>query len=143
MCPTEIDGSQLAEGSVGVDNVDISGDLSSTGEVSISIQGTASGTEPEVYIEIVNSTTIDLLISGAFLAVDSSIPITITLPQANRIAKGLRYTVKDSTGHAELHNITILADGTDKIDGQSSYIMINNYQSRTFVSNNVDKWFIV
>jgi hypothetical protein len=40
-----------------------------------------------------------------------------------------RLVIKDATGDAATHNITIVAFGTDLIDGASSVVLNNNYAS--------------
>lgn len=53
-------------------------------------------------------------------------PITITLPGAYFV--GQNWTIKDESGGAATNNITI-ACGSHTIDGASTYVMTNNYES--------------
>ena len=64
----------------------------------------------------------------------SSIAITIELPNAP--ATGRVYTVKDATGNAVSHNITVTTvGGSVLIDGATSFIMNSAYEATSFLFN--------
>ena len=64
----------------------------------------------------------------------SSIAITVELPNAP--ATGRVYTVKDTTGNAVAHNITVTTvGGSVLIDGSTSYIINSAYASAQFLFN--------
>lgn len=48
---------------------------------------------------------------------------------------GVPLTFKD-LGQAAAHNITLTANGAEKIDGSSTYVLFNNYQTVTLVPFN-------
>jgi len=60
---------------------------------------------------------------------------TLNLPSVASVAAGVMFIVKDGAGNSQTYNITILPNGTDTIDGQSSVIIKNSYDSLTIVSN--------
>jgi hypothetical protein len=65
---------------------------------------------------------------------------SLTLPTP---ASGTQIVVKDSTGSANVNNITIVRAGSEKIDTvAASYVMDEILKSITLVSDGVD-WFIV
>lgn len=86
----------------------------------------------------------DLIISPSdtfvFLSVDTSAPRSITLPLANSVASGRVYIVKDASNNANTNNITLNAQGSDNIDGSSSYVLDSNLGSWWVVGNGVDRY---
>ncbi len=65
--------------------------------------------------------------------------ITINLPAAST-ASGLQYHVKKTDSSSNM--VTIVPDGSETIDGQSSAVLNNQYESRTLVSDG-SNWFII
>jgi len=65
--------------------------------------------------------------------------ITVSLPASPKV--GQEILVKDGKGDAKSNNITILAPGKT-IDGNSSIVMINNYQAYSLLFNGTE-WNIV
>jgi hypothetical protein len=79
-----------------------------------------------------DTTTTDYIV----LANSSSAGFTITLPAAT---SGRKLVIKDSGGSAQTNNITISpASGT--IDGASTFVLNNNYQSVDLVSDGINWW---
>jgi hypothetical protein len=79
-----------------------------------------------------DTTTTDYIV----LANSSSAAFTITLPAAT---SGRKLVIKDSGGSAQTNNITISpASGT--IDGASTFVLNNNYQSVDLVSDGINWW---
>jgi hypothetical protein len=72
------------------------------------------------------STSTTLTSSDNIVLVTQSAPITITLPA---VVKGKIIEIKDVNGVATTSNITVSAPGAIKIDGQTSTILVQNYQS--------------
>lgn len=66
-------------------------------------------------------------------------PRAITLPLASTMA-GQRVSVKDETGNANTHNLTVTRSGSDTIDGATTYVISTNYGFATFYSNGTN-WF--
>ena len=77
----------------------------------------------------VSSSPYVVLTTDDFLGVNSSGgAITVQLPNAP--ATGRVWTIKDSTGSAATHNITVTTvGGAVNIDGATSFIMNANYES--------------
>lgn len=48
---------------------------------------------------------------------------------------GRRFVIKDEAGAAGTYNITISTQGSEKIDGQDTYVIKNNYGAVTLYSN--------
>ena len=69
----------------------------------------------------------------------SSNSITITLPaSANYL--GIKYHIKKADSSSNM--VTIVPDGSETIDGQSSYVVNNQYESITLVCDG-SNWFII
>lgn len=69
-----------------------------------------------------------------FISVDTSVARTIRLPNAPPTGK--TYVIKDRTGGAGVHNITVTTvGGVVLIDGQTSQLMNDNFQSIEVVFN--------
>jgi len=89
------------------------------------------------YTILSSSTFIELLVqttSGSW---------TITMPAANSVAAGRYFIVKDVTGNAVTHNITIAAAGTDTIDTKASVSLVYNFQDTFIVSDGSSNWNLV
>ena len=86
----------------------------------------------------------DLIISPSdtfvFLAVDTSGPRQITLPLANSVASGRCYIIKDINGNAIAQNITLVAQGSDTIDGAASYVLDSDLGSWWVIGDGVSAY---
>lgn len=68
---------------------------------------------------------------------------TMTLPLASSVGVGKVFIIKDQSGLASgSDSITIACSGSNKIDGQSNYVISVPYESVMVVSNG-SNWFIV
>jgi hypothetical protein len=65
--------------------------------------------------------------------------ITINLI-ASATAGKKRIEVKDLTGQAGTHNITVTANGSDTIDGNASYVLTSGYQAIVLTSDGNGHW---
>jgi hypothetical protein len=74
------------------------------------------------------------------LLVDSSAARTVTLPAAT---DAMFFMIKDAGGAAATNNVTVTPDGTDTIDGASSYKLDANYMAVGLVSDGVSAWYVV
>lgn len=81
------------------------------------------------------TTTVDDLYVGVS---DTSVPRTITLMASP--PQGKQYIIKDETGGASVHNITINGNGKN-VDGNGTYVMDTDYAATALVYRN--NWFIV
>jgi len=74
--------------------------------------------------------------------VDTTANRIITLPQASTVANGRFVIIKDATGTANTHPITINAAGSDTIDGVTSYVIKANYGVVELISNGTNAWHV-
>jgi trimeric autotransporter adhesin len=104
-----------------------------TGANSIVISG--SGSITFTYTNV-NTSPYVVLITDDYISVDSSGgPITIQMPNAATLGK--IYVVKDRTGSAAIHNITVTTvGGVINIDGAATFVMNTAYQSVSLIGNN-------
>lgn len=94
-----------------------------------------------VYPTITVTSDYTALSTDQVILVDAtSGPITITLPATH--ADGLHYEIKDKNGLALVDTITIISQDGDTIDGITSIVLTNTYQSVTVVSDGTN-WFVV
>ena len=78
-----------------------------------------------------------------FIAINTnSNPVDVRLPSAALLASGQTYVIKDEGGAASSNNITVLASGSQTIDGQNSIVLESPYASIQLYCNGSDKYFI-
>lgn len=87
------------------------------------------------FASINTDTTISPSSDNVFLAVDTTVPRSITLPLASAVATGRIYMVKDFSGLSETNNITISPSGSDTIDSEASILLRSNYGTICLISN--------
>tara|TARA_B100001094_G_scaffold332483_1_gene404760 strand:+ start:1506 stop:2252 length:747 start_codon:yes stop_codon:yes gene_type:complete len=68
--------------------------------------------------------------------------LSIRLPDAANLLNGQTYVVKDEAGTANSNNVTILASGSQTIDGQNSVILESPFASIQLYCNGTNKYFI-
>jgi hypothetical protein len=100
--------------------------------------GSTGGSTPSLITykyTAVSTTPYVVLPTDAFLGVDTStLAITIDLPNAP--VTGRVYIVKDTTGNALIHNVTVTTvGGTVIIDSAATFLMNTAYQSASFLFN--------
>ena len=88
------------------------------------------------------TTTITSSISDSILGVSGTAAIDIRLPSAADFDEGQYFTVKDESGAADTKNITILASGSQTIDGRSSILLESPYAAVNISSDGTSKFFI-
>lgn len=95
----------------------------------------ATGTTNLTYTNV-NTSPYVVLSTDEYLSVDcSSIPITIELP--NAATSGRVFIIKDRTGNAAVNNITVESvSGLIDIDGSTTFVMNNDYESIEVIGNN-------
>jgi len=77
-----------------------------------------------------------------FIATDTSGgAIQIDLPLAANVANGRVYAIKDSAGDANANPITVARQGSDFIDGGTSFEMDSNYGCTWFIGDGVSNWY--
>lgn len=67
----------------------------------------------------------------------------ITLPLASSVSAGRFYIVKDITGSCLANNITIARQGSDTIDGDTSYVLNSSYGSWMIISDGTASWYVL
>ena len=81
--------------------------------------------------------------SDYFLGVDTtSVAIEIRLPDATQLDSGQMYVIKDEASNANNNNITVLASGSQTIDGQNSIVLMSPNASIQLYCNGSNKYFI-
>ena len=82
---------------------------------------------------IVTESTYQVVVSDAYIGVNYNGLVTITMPTGTN--NGLKYMIKDESGLAgqPANYITIVGDGTDLIDSESSVVIGFNYGSLTLI----------
>jgi hypothetical protein len=82
---------------------------------------------------IVTESTYQVVVSDAYIGVNYNGLATITMPTGTN--NGLKYMIKDESGLAgqPANYITIVGDGTDLIDSESSVVIGFNYGSLTLI----------
>ena len=127
-----------------------SGNLYFTNSAGTAVQITSGGTvvtSPSslqtVETQAVSSdVTISPAATYVYIKVDTTAARQITLPLASSVADGRIYIIKDISGSANTYPITLVRQGSDLIDGSSSYIYNSNYGSIWIVGDSVSNWYI-
>ena len=65
----------------------------------------------------------------------------MTIPTAQVVA-GRTIVIKDAGGNAATFNITIDTEGSEKIDGQDTFVMDDDYQATQIYSDG-SNWFVI
>ena len=78
-----------------------------------------------------------------YIGVDSTGgTISLRLPDAAIMLSGQTYVVKDEGGAANTNVITILASGSQTIDGQNQVLLYSPYAALSLYCNGTNKYFI-
>lgn len=90
------------------------------------------GVQPPRLREVTTPGTITMTSNDTGISVQNngSSAVSVNLIAANN-ATGLPIVVVDSLGNAATHNITLVPNGSDTINGQSSYVIGSAYGSVT------------
>jgi hypothetical protein len=92
---------------------------------------------------VIKNSNYTVTVSDFFVAADTnSATVQFTLPAANTSTDGQVWVFKDEGGNAANNNITIIATGADKIDGQNSIVLESPYASVQLYSNGNDKFHV-
>jgi hypothetical protein len=127
----------------------LSGDLYFTNGSGTAVQvttGTSLVSSPATFSTLeftsINSNlTISPSDTFVFIAVDTGASRTIDLPLAANVSQGRVYAIKDSTGTANANPITIARQGSDLIDGATSFDFDSNYGSIWYITDGVSNWY--
>jgi len=89
------------------------------------------------------SSTITASITDYYIGTNTTNGVlSIRLPDAANLLDGQTYVVKDEAGTAASNNVTILASGSQTIDGQNSVILESPFASIQLYCNGTNKYFI-
>ena len=80
----------------------------------------------------------DVKVDDMFLDVSVNQATTLTLPQAPPI--GTNLIIKDSSGSAVTHNITITANTGNTIEGSTNKVINTNYGVLSIIYDGTNKW---
>ncbi len=91
---------------------------------------------------IISSYPYTVLASDAqkVLLIDTASARTINLPAATT---NMFFMLKDRVGSAQTNNISVVPNGTDTVEGSTSYILNTNMGAWGFVSDGVSRWYLV
>lgn len=113
------------------------------------IYSTISLTLLQAAAQAVSPTFVTVAGTYAALSTDTDILINKTVPAANSVQlqasaarNGIPLFIKDYPGNAATNNITILPNGTEKIDGLSLLLINANYGGFLLVPLAVGGWYI-
>ena len=78
-----------------------------------------------------------------YIGVDSTLaPIEIKLIDASVLSSGQTFVVKDESGASATNNITIIASGSQLIDGQNSIVLQSPHAAISLYCNGSNKFYI-
>jgi hypothetical protein len=81
-------------------------------------------------------------IEDTLIGVSASAALEILLPSAADYASGQYFTIKDEAGNANINNITILASGSQTIDGVPRAVLESPFAAVNIYSDGTSKFFI-
>ena len=81
-------------------------------------------------------------VSSTIIGVSGAAAIDLRLPSADDYSAGQHFTIKDESGAADIKNITILASGSQTIDGRASIVLESPYAAVNIYSDGSSKFFI-
>lgn len=125
-----------------------SGDLYWTNSAGNSVQITSGGaviTSPGTVTALeatAVNTNVTISPSDTFvvLLVDTTSSRTIDLPLASTVATGRIYIIKDKSGLSNTNPVTVARQGSDTIDGATSYSLASNYGAKMYIGDGVSSW---
>ena len=121
-------------------NLGIVGNISGSGQAQFGSLQIAGGLQLQ---RTFTNSTITASTSTYYIGVDSTNNVVnVRLPSASLLTDGQTYVVKDEGGNAANNNITILASGTETIDGQNSIVLESPHASIQLYCNGSNKYFI-
>tara|TARA_R100001129_G_scaffold157318_1_gene120724 strand:+ start:1307 stop:2089 length:783 start_codon:yes stop_codon:yes gene_type:complete len=96
-----------------------------------------------VYHHKTSTATMTASVDDFYIGMDSTAgAIELRLPDAAVLTDGHTYIIKDEGGEAGTNNITILASGSQTIDGENSLILESPYASLSLYCNGFDRYYV-
>jgi len=90
-----------------------------------------------------SAATITASVDDYYIGMDSTAAaVELRLPDAAVLTDGHTYIVKDEGGNAGTNNITILASGSQTIDGENSLVLESAYASFSLYCNGVNRYYV-
>jgi hypothetical protein len=130
-------------GSITINNTGVTSLIASTG---ISVSSTSGNVTISANIQYPTTTVTganaSLSTTTTYCGVNYAGQVTIDLPAGSSVGQGKVMVIKDESGKAATYNITVVANGSDVIDGNSSVVMAVNYLSLTLLWN-TNHWSII
>lgn len=74
--------------------------------------------------------------------VTSASSLSITLPAASGVWSNKLFLIKDESGSAHVNNLTLLPRGVDTIDGTTSFVLNQKFDSVLVYSNGINRYHI-
>lgn len=126
------------------------GNLYYTNSSGVAVQLTSGGSivSSPGAVETVAMTSVntDVVINPAdtfvYLIVDTTSSRTITLPLANAVSTGRIYIIKDASGLSNTNPITVVASGSDTVDGVASKEFDSNWSTHWFIGDGISSWYV-
>jgi len=125
--------------------VAVSGAMSASLNVSASgfVGGRLHISGAVVYHHKTSTATLTASVDDFYIGMDSTAAaIELRLPDAAVLTDGHTYIVKDEGGNAGTNNITILASGSQTIDGENSLVLESSYASLSLYCNGLDRYYV-
>ena len=90
------------------------------------------------------NTHASILVSDYYIGSNHTASITLTLPFASTLESGQTFTIKDESGQADIHNITIVRQdaSSDLIDGETNLTIESPFGAISLYSNGNNKFFV-
>ena len=96
-----------------------------------------------VYHHKTSTATMTASVDDYYIGMDSTAAaVELRLPDAAVLTDGHTYIVKDEGGEAGTNNITILASGSQTIDGENSLVLESPYASLSLYCNGFDRYYV-
>tara|TARA_R100000152_G_C6757917_1_gene181771 strand:- start:421 stop:1194 length:774 start_codon:yes stop_codon:yes gene_type:complete len=125
--------------------VAVSGAMSASLNVSASgfVGGRLHISGAVVYHHKTSTATMTASVDDFYIGMDSTAgAIELRLPDAAVLTDGHTYIIKDEGGEAGTNNITILASGSQTIDGENSLVLESPYASLSLYCNGFDRYYV-
>jgi len=125
--------------------VAVSGAMSASLNVSASgfVGGRLHISGAVVYHHKTSTATMTASVDDFYIGMDSTAgAIELRLPDAAVLTDGHTYIIKDEGGEAGTNNITILASGSQTIDGENSLVLESSYASLSLYCNGFDRYYV-
>ena len=96
-----------------------------------------------VYHHKTSTATMTASVDDFYIGMDSTAgAIELRLPDAAVLTDGHTYIIKDEGGEAGTNNITILASGSQTIDGENSLVLESPYASLSLYCNGFGRYYV-